>query len=1122
MAVPGTKRRLGWDALVYAYQHVVLADLAAMRGLIPSLVTLAPAPTRNRLIVARPHRRTGLQDPEQRLSLAEVLQAIRRGIERYHEDRGRVTRASPEEIAEAFIELLRMGYIVIHYPQQDREASRDAGQSSDGVIREAARLVNEYIRSNVDSDLDIAGFNFKSYHGELARLAANASPLPSRYEAVGFLALPAVLEPLPSGAQTPGLPGEARRWLRSQCPNKDEGEALLSALEDALERAGYQRLNTYQYQVISEYFKRRKQGGNPLDAVLTAPTGAGKTLAFTVIALLEILAAKCRGEKTRVVLTYPRKTLARDQVEDIARILAFLNDNIEKRGLPPRYTVFLWLRDGSSGVEKCPPDGSDCVELPRKPEPIRGITIPAREGSPYATHYYDNRARAYKSQPRWLIDVKDDVIIEIPGGPSGSPLRVKPGDVADIVVTNYDMLFKESLDILRGTPTPLGRILREAGIVVLDEAHMVMGGNQSIMVQTYALALDVAGRRPGIILSSATLLERRLLDPRASPLNVVALEVRQGPSRSEALEAFRGLLGLEPSRDTVYIDYYDTASRGPGGWKLTLWTIIYPSLLKKPMTALNEAIVSVLHTLAAARARWDNGAQAKAIVFIEYKSSLRDVASELTERITLESGDVYDRVLLTRLFDEHYSKLRRLVEKLRPNSASLQLPQGDRREAYGEIADGTRKLAAQKGIKDIAGILWSEYFERFHALAPYASIEDHAFILRCRVGTVRPSRRLEEAVKHIVSKANRALPPPPLSCDVWMEHMLLHAALARNHRPWESGQALEDYYREVSALGGALGLDLTRFIPVVTHHGDYIGAHRHLADRLLEEANPLVILATSTLEVGLNIPGIVATIHYILPREPGRILQMVGRSGRRPETMRVSHGVVILRQNAWESSKRVEVHAFRYFNEIASPPTPSLKGDPYYLARLCITMNQTRCTMFHGHVDRSVGDVADYIVRKRFDIIGETTRAARAMSALVTVGSWCSPSLKKKIDSAKRSLGAQYRELSSALDAMHKACSGTNHAVILAAAENAYTLILDALVSGSLQASAQRRLEDLLREISKLRASIYSHIARSIAQALGGQYDLDEIVSRLVYPRGFEVPGAGDLESLAGRVILVG
>lgn len=1129
MTILDVKRRLDWDALVYAYQHIVLADLAAMRGLIPSLVILAPNPksssNSNRLIVARPQHRTGLHDPEQELNFAEILGAIKEGLERYHKEHGDISRASPEEIAEAFLELLKMGYIIIHYSARDQKAKHDVELSinSNSTIKDAAKLVDKYVKNYISVDVDITSFKFKSYHGELARLSANASPLPSRYEAVGFLALPAVLEPLPSKAVAPGLPKEVKEWFYKQCSKESESEALLSALEDALKKAGYQELNTYQYQVISEYFRKRKDYKKPLDVILTAPTGAGKTLAFIIIALLEILAAKCRREREgfRVVLAYPRKTLARDQVEDIAKILSFFNENLEKQGLSSIYTIFLWLRDGSSGVKKCPPNSNECVELPRKPEPIRGIIVPVGESLSPATHYYDEQNNVYKSQPSWLIDVKDDVDIEISGIFSKN-LTEKPGQIADIVVTNYDMLFKESIDILKGTPTPLGIVLRDAGLVVLDEAHMAMGGNQSIMIQTYTLALDVAEKRPGIILSSATLLERRLLNPNALLLNVVALELRQGPSYNEALNTFRKLLGLKPSSSTIYIDFYNIASKKPGGWKLTLWTIIYPSVLKKPVTALNEAIVSILHALAAARAMWDRGAQAKTIAFIEYKSSLRDIASELVSRITLESGDIYDRVFLTKLFDKHYSELKDLLNQFGLSDIASQLPKGNRRRAYSEIVDNVHKLVAQDNKENVVDIFWSEYFKRFHSLAPYTSLEDYAFILRCRAYTAdKANQFLEKATKYIISKTNKVL-PPPLSCDVWMEHVLLHAAIALKHKPWESGQALEDYYKDINSLSSKLNLDLTKFIPILTHHGDYTGFSRHLADRLLEEANPLVILATSTLEVGLNIPGIIATIHYILPREPGRIIQMVGRSGRRPETMRISHGIVILRQNAWESAKRVEIHAFRYFNEITAPPAPSLRTDPYYLARLCITMNQTDCAIFQKHVDQHVIDVADSIVKNRLDIIGEINKMLQSRTGPLVTSSLCSPSLKGKINSIKKMLGPKYKKLKEALDALHIACSIDNHAIILAAAENAYTVTLEVLVNNHLQIDIQRKLNNLLKDVSDLRATIYSHIAYSMIQALDRLYNLDEIIQLLVYPRGFQIPGAGDLKSPAGRVILAG
>lgn len=1102
---------------IYAYQSVLLADLAVMRGLTPGLNVLNPQNQANRIIVASPSQHAGLHDPERRLTLGDVLQAIREGIERCHIDHGGQATVTPDEIATVFLELLREGYLVI-YPSKEKSLPL-----FNDIIERTIDTIVEKAKDIFDNRRDLSRFEFKSIHGELARQAANASPLPSRYEAVGFLALPAVLEPLPSESDFQGLPREAKDWLRSQC--SDKGDILLSALEDALKKSGYEKLNTYQCQVISEYFRHRFNSNKPLNVILTAPTGAGKTLAFIVIVLLEILAAKCKNSRIQVVLTYPRKTLARDQVEDLARILAFLNDILLKKRFS---SIILWLRDGSSGVSKCPSNVVDCVELPRQWGSIRGITIPIQSGGQsyiYARHYYDDSLDAYISEPYWLVDVKDDVKVKI------DKSIYTPGEIADIIVTNYDMLFKESIDILRGSPTQLGNVLINAEIVVLDEAHIVMGGRQSVMIQTYVLALRKANRNPGIILSSATLLERRLIQQNVSLQNVVALEIREGPSRDDALKAFKGILGIGSSDNiddnTLYIDYYKIASKRPGKWKLTLWTIIYPSILKKPITALNEAIVSIAHTLAAFRAKLNNEMLAKAIVFIEYKRSLYDIASELVSRIILESGDVYDRILLPKLFDKHIAILDQWIQANTSNPSSLpQIVQGGARKAHKEITSRIRKLVSKYPQISISDIIWNNNFIRFHALAPYLTLDDYMSILNCRANaTSRPEEIIENIIKCVVCRANKVFPSPPLNNDVWMEHMLIHAALMLKHSSWRSGSGLDRYYQEVEEISKKIGIKIHEFIPLVFHHGDYTGPHRHLADRLLQEAKPLIILATSTLDVGLNILGVTVTMYYILPREPGKILQEVGRGGREAKSMRVSHGIAVLRQNAWEASKRVELHAFRYFNEITLPPTVNLANDPYNLSRLCITIGLQDCDSFQGLVDQVTLNKANDIINNRKHIISNMHRASRTRSPK------CSQALMAMLTKYTQYTGTSrsiYRDVFKALKALNTACSSgnNNHVIILAAAENAYATILDVIMRGNIPKTMEKILKSILTEILTLRSNIYSHILDNVKRALDNTsnkrgYNLNDIIESLVYPRGFEVPGAGDKKSLAGNVIIV-
>jgi len=1111
---------LNANLLSYVYQNILLADIAAMRGLTPKLYTLAPPKSRNELIVAFPGLQAGLQDPEQRLSLNEVLEAIVEGVKQFQIDYSENNSIPPEEIAQILLYLLSKGYLIA-YPSRKTGSPRDKY----GYTNEQVKDIIKIIERTVGSNFNPFEFEYKSFHGELARLSANASPLPSKYEAAGFLTLPAVLEPLPSTAEREGLPLEAKRWITSQCNHhQDKGAKLIQILEDALSHSGYNVLNRYQYEVISEYFKKRSMNNTHIDAILTAPTGAGKTLAFIIIALVEILVAKCQNTKSPVILVYPRKTLARDQVEDLAKILSYINDKLDSK-------IFLWLRDGSSGVPQCPSGKSDCVQIHEEWEPIRGIVIPGTPNSPPETAKHRYKDDAYHSSPNWLLDVKDSVNVEINGSLS------KPEELADIVVTNYDMLFKESLDLLRATPSPLGRLLKDAKLVVLDEAHMVIGGRQSIMVQTYMLALRLNNKRPGIILSSATLTERKILEEhnRLSLANVVAIRIKKGVKKDRALNVFENLLGVKPLDKTVYADYYKIASQNPNGWKLTFWTIIYPSLLKKPVTALNEALVSLTHALAAARARWGGEINVKAISFVEYKSTLRDIASEFTRRIILESGDVYDRVLLPDLFDSHFALLRKWLQNSQQNMEDtidttyfpVTTSNGVRR-AQIEITHRIREIVSSNPHGSIKDIIWKDEFSRFHALAPYIKARDYSCLLHCNPSSSKdPPKTVEKIIQCIINNPIDVFPPAPLAGDVWMEHMLVHAALMLKHSSWTNGEALHRYYEEIKDIQSRTGVNLSQFIPILVHHGDYTGPHRHLADRLIKEANPLIIISTSTLEVGLNIPGIITTVHYILPREPGRILQMVGRSGRNPSTMRVSHGIVILRQNAWETLKRAEMHAFRYFNEVTTPPNVILPKNPYSLAQLCITLQSSDCNAFQSIIqDNNTLWTASRIVSNRSDIIANIPANPYNIPSQNSSRPECSRLLTGLLAYKLNILG-RFQELYQALDALSKVCSGErNHAVMLAVAENAYRTILDTLAKhANIPANIANLLNLLLNEIHKLRLDIYSHITNNISSTVKlstGNYDITEIVESLVYPRGFEVPGGEDKKTIAGRVILIG
>ncbi|MCE4624450.1 MAG: DEAD/DEAH box helicase [Desulfurococcales archaeon] len=86
-----------------------------------------------------------------------------------------------------------------------------------------------------------------------------------------------------------------------------EESGLHPALVKALKEYGIQRLYDFQYRVFEEY----KQGK---DLVIVAGTGTGKTEAFIIPVVDEILKSKESAPRPYAIVMYPTKALARDQL----------------------------------------------------------------------------------------------------------------------------------------------------------------------------------------------------------------------------------------------------------------------------------------------------------------------------------------------------------------------------------------------------------------------------------------------------------------------------------------------------------------------------------------------------------------------------------------------------------------------------------------------------------------------------------------------------------------------------------------------------------------------------------------------------------------------------------------
>lgn len=745
---------------------------------------------------------------------------------------------------------------------------------------------------------------FKSLHGLVIRDVYTSKSLPDRYTISDIILLPLVMEPRsPPGARRDRalIPYHMKEYLMRSCGST--GEKLAHALEMALLDSEFKELNDYQWTFIDDYFKSRLSGDRPW-GLLTAPTGAGKTLAFVLIVLAEVLAGKCTGNDSLALLVYPRKTLERQQLELLALLISKFNSIIEKIGIrdPRRYSITLMVRDGQS------PSIGDLAGNERS----HRISLPGVDYEWKHQVRRDGGANVYISSPWWLIDVKvgQDLFSE-----QGVPLWMLP----DIIVTNYSMLYRMIVHDDSNNQALANRVRAGLRILVLDEAHLLVG-KDGYTIQAPLLLLK---KDYSIIVSSATISTMDIIPGGMSTTHVIAVI----PCRTLTMQTPGSILeqvtGLSSSdRSIVYVDYYrdyacKTASKSsdagmPVIHRKTVWAVISPSAEKKAETAVLEALVSSLHVNAALRSK--TGGKYKALAFIESKRSLKDVMSKFTGRFLVESGDVYDRVLLTsRFFDivkEEYgysdSEIRTIYK------------------SYKYIVEPLESLLQRCSL---SGVIWDlcihgTYFSEYHNLTPYIDYST-AVLLNAKVAMQNARKTLES----IVGAASRVLTQG--IGEFWIDTVREQAKAMLERSAWEDDDNTGRYLAEWQ------GPHL-----ILYHHGD-ITRYRSLLDAALEEdPTPLLVLATSTLEVGLNLDDVLYTLHYRIPIDNSRIVQEVGRSGRGPGTFYTSLGIVFVRHNAWETPKRIERHAIDYFINVKVPETVALSDNPLALAMLSITIGK--------------------------------------------------------------------------------------------------------------------------------------------------------------------------------------
>ena len=226
-----------------------------------------------------------------------------------------------------------------------------------------------------------------SPHGELARKLVNLSITPDSRIVHEFVAFPGEDMPIPdfNARNLANLRSLMTHFIKEVCSEgpgrqgscSDEVVGkVVDAVIDAFRGDG---LSEYQYEMLRRALSSRR----PFLLVLTAPTGAGKTRVFLVLSLLYALARKLGGyvKGPHVLLIYPRKALAGDQLRRIARAVYLVNEQLGAKGLKD-YRLTVGIVDGDS-----PRSLGDVSDFLSGGRPIRDLEVEV-PGGRVACYYY--------------------------------------------------------------------------------------------------------------------------------------------------------------------------------------------------------------------------------------------------------------------------------------------------------------------------------------------------------------------------------------------------------------------------------------------------------------------------------------------------------------------------------------------------------------------------------------------------------------------------------------------------------------------------------------------------------------------------------------------------------------